>query len=76
MHNARARPEQSWKSCANGSNIVALPFGDHRTKEMVAFNRNSALTFVQDLYKNLRDNEQTDVIVMDFAKAFDKVGTP
>ena len=31
------------------------------------------LTFVQDLYKNLRDNKQTDVIVMDFAKAFDKV---
>ena len=31
------------------------------------------LTFVHDLYKNLRDNMQTDVIVMDFAKAFDKV---
>ena len=31
------------------------------------------LTFVQDLYKNLRDNKQTDVIVMDFAEAFDKV---
>ena len=31
------------------------------------------LTFVQDLYKNLRDNKQTDVIVIDFAKAFDKV---
>ena len=31
------------------------------------------LTFVQDLYENLRDNKQTDVIVMDFAKAFDKV---
>ena len=31
------------------------------------------LTFVQDLYKNLRDKKQTDVIVMDFAKAFDKV---
>ena len=23
-----------WKSCANGSNIVALRFGDHGTKEM------------------------------------------
>ena len=31
------------------------------------------LTFVQDQNKNLRDNKQTDVIVMDFAKAFDKV---
>ena len=29
------------------------------------------LTFVQE--KNLRDKKQTDVIVMDFAKAFDKV---
>ena len=24
-----------WKSCANGSNIVALRFGDHGTKEML-----------------------------------------
>ena len=31
------------------------------------------LTFLQDLYQNLRDKKQTDVIVMDFAKAFDKV---
>ena len=31
------------------------------------------LTFVQDLYKNLRDSKQTDVIVMDFVKAFEKV---
>ena len=31
------------------------------------------LSFVQDLYKNLRDNKQTDVIVMDFSKAFHKV---
>lgn len=36
-------------------------------------NETQLLTFVQDLYKNLRDNGQTDVIVMDFAKAFDKV---
>ena len=33
----------------------------------------SFVHFVQDLYKNLRDKKQTDVIVMDFAKAFDKV---
>ena len=31
------------------------------------------VTFVQDLYKNLHDKKQTDVIVMDFVKAFDKV---
>ena len=35
MRNERARPQQCWKSCANGSNIVALRFGDHRTKEML-----------------------------------------
>ena len=31
MCNARACSQQCWKSCANGSNIVALRFGDHRT---------------------------------------------
>ena len=35
MRNARARPQQCWKSCANGSNIVAIRFGDHGTKEML-----------------------------------------
>ena len=35
MRNARARPQQCWKSCPNGSNIVALRFGDHGTKEML-----------------------------------------
>ena len=33
MRNERAWPQQGWKSCANGSNIVALRFGDHETKE-------------------------------------------
>ena len=33
--NARAWPHQYWKSCANGSNVVALRFGDHGTKEML-----------------------------------------
>ena len=33
MCNARERPQQCWKSCVNGSNIVALRFGDHGTKE-------------------------------------------
>ena len=31
------------------------------------------LCFAQDIYNNMRKNQQTDVIVMDFAKAFDKV---
>ena len=31
------------------------------------------LDFVDDITKNLDDNKQTDIIVMDFAKAFDKV---
>lgn len=31
------------------------------------------LTFVQDLYRNLRNGHQTDVVLLDFAKAFDKV---
>ena len=34
MGNERAWPQQCWKSCANGSNIVALRFGDHGIKEM------------------------------------------
>ena len=33
MCNARERPQQCWRSCVNGSNIVALRFGDHGTKE-------------------------------------------
>ena len=35
MRNKRAWPQQCWKSCANESNIVALRFGDHGTKEML-----------------------------------------
>ena len=35
MCNARAWPQQCWKSCANGSTIVALRVGDHGTKEML-----------------------------------------
>ena len=33
--NERAWLQQCWKSCTNGSNIVALRFGDHGTKEML-----------------------------------------
>lgn len=34
------------------------------------------LAFVQDILQNLRNNKQTDVIIMDFEKAFDKVSHP
>ena len=33
--NLCAWPQQCWKSCANGSNIIALHFGDHGAKEML-----------------------------------------
>ena len=35
MCNEGAWPQQCWKSCANESNIVALRFGNHGTKEML-----------------------------------------
>ena len=35
IRNECAWPQQCWKSCPNGSNIVALCFGDHGTKEML-----------------------------------------
>ena len=35
MCNASAWLPQCWKSCANGSKIVALRFEDHETKEML-----------------------------------------
>ena len=35
MRNERSWPQQCWKSCANGSNVVALRSGDHGTKEML-----------------------------------------
>ena len=35
MRYERAWPQQCWKSFANGSNIVALLFCDHGTKEML-----------------------------------------
>ena len=35
MRNECAWPQQCWKSCANRSNIVALRFSNHGTKEML-----------------------------------------
>ena len=39
MCNTRTWPQQCWKSCANGSNIVSLRFGNHGTKEMSGVKR-------------------------------------
>ena len=50
--------------------LYKLQHGFHGAKRST---ETQLLTFVHDLYKNLRDNMQTDVIVMDFAKAFDNV---
>ena len=36
MRNERARPQKCWKSCANGSNIIALRFGDQKCWELLA----------------------------------------
>ena len=59
MRNERAQPQKCWKSCANGSNIVALRFGDHGTKkcwELLAekFDR------FQTLRNNMQQGVQTD----------------
>ena len=51
MRNERAWPQQCWKSCANGSNIVALRFGDHGTKEMLRAEK-------FDRFQTLRNNTQ------------------
>ena len=53
MCNARAWPQKFWKSCANGSNSVALRFGDHGTKEMLG-----ALVQKVDRFQALRNNSQ------------------
>ena len=53
MCNAHAWPQQCWKSCANGSNIVALHFGDHGTKEMLG-----VLAQKFDRFQTLRKNCQ------------------
>ena len=53
MCNAHAWPQQCWKSCANGSNIVALRFGDHGTKEMLG-----VLAQKFDRFQTLRNNCQ------------------
>ena len=53
MRNERAWPQQCWKSCANWSNIVALRFCDHGTKEMLG-----VLAEKFDRFQTLRNNTQ------------------
>ena len=66
MRNELAWPQQCWKSCANGSNIVALRFSDHGTKEMlgvVAWKVWPVSNFLQQhatTSKNMQQGVQTD----------------
>ena len=52
MRNERAWPQQCWKSCANGANIVALRFSTEQKKcwELLAEKF--------DRFKTLRNNMQ------------------
>ena len=50
MRNERARPQKCWKSCANGSNIIALRFGDQKCWELLAEKF--------DRFQTLRNNTQ------------------
>ena len=64
--NARAWPQQCWKSCANGSNIVTLHFSNHGTKEMLGFVASKGWlvsNFAQQLIttrNNMQQGVQTD----------------
>ena len=60
MCNASSWLPQCWKTCANGSKIVALRFDDHETKEMLGvvqkFDRFQTLR----TRNNMRQSVQTD----------------
>ena len=63
MFNAPKRSQQCWKSCASGSNIAALRFGDHGTQEMlgvVGLNVLPFSNFAQQHAKNTQQGVQTD----------------
>ena len=66
MRNECAWPQQCWESCANGSNIVALRFGDHWTKEMlgvVGWKVYTGFNFAQQhatTSNNMQQGVQTD----------------
>ena len=57
MCNERVWPQQCWKSCANGSNIVALRLDDHGTKEMLGVEK---FDWFQTLRNNMQQGVQTD----------------
>ena len=61
MCNAREWPQQCWKSCANGSNIVALRFSDHGTNErlgVVGSEVWSVSNFAQQLQTTRKNMQQ------------------
>ena len=59
MRNEHEWPQQCWKSCVNGSNIVALRFGDHRTKETWELLAEK-FDWFQTLRNNMQQGVQTD----------------
>ena len=59
MRHEHAWPQQCWKSCANGCNIVALRFDDHGTKEMLGVVGWKVCRF-QTLHNNMQQGVQTD----------------
>ena len=75
MRNARAWPQHCWKSCANGSNIVALCFGDHGRKEMfgvVGWKVWQVSNSAQQLptrRNNMQQGVQTDPTLLGYASA-------
>ena len=65
MHSERAWPQQCWKSCANGSDIVALRLSDHGKKkcwELLAekFDRFQTAQQHATTSKNMQQGVQTD----------------
>ena len=58
--NARAWHQQFWMSCANGSNIVALRFGDHGTKEMLLAQKSDRFKLCAAFPNNIQQGVQTD----------------
>ena len=59
MRNVRAWPQQCWRSCANGSNIVALRFGDHGTKEMLGLLLAEKFDWFQTFWNNGQQHPTT-----------------
>ena len=57
MCNARTWHQKCWESCANGSNIIVLRFGDHGTEEMLGVVGSKSLTRFK-FYATTRNNKQ------------------